>query len=169
MVSETVSGPRGGGAEEHVAANNMENIGGNGGAACEVPNSPGKLLREEAKEIWKEAVADTVQYQQKLADALREEKMRQRLREAKWKRWNAAEKRKEPPSATLQLERAYKMIIDRMEAERKVATARWLAAEADFEANACELNVKTLEINRLRRELRRYTKKGGSSMRARDM
>ena len=98
----------GGGAEEHVAANNMENIGGNGGAACEVPNSPGKLLREEAKDIWKEAVADTVQYQQKLADALREEKMRQRLREAKIKRWDAAEKRKQPPSAVMQMDRAYK-------------------------------------------------------------
>ena len=63
--------------------------------------------------------------------------------------------------------RAYKMHIDIIEVAAKVTAAECELEAADGAAFACEVNVKTLEINRLRRELRRYQKNSGCRARAR--
>ena len=158
------------GAEEHVAENDKENMGSSGSGArqaCVGPDSPGKLQRAEAEADWRFALEAAAKSARQLMEAESEHRMRARLRAAKMKRWDAAERRKEKPSAVLQLERAYKMQIDAIEAAAKVTAARCELEAADGAAFACELNVKTLEINRLRRELRMYRKNSGCRARAR--
>ena len=57
--------------------------------------------------------------------------------------------------------------LARVRGDLSLMEGKILMEEADGAAFACHLNVKTLEINRLRREVRRYAKNVGSRARSR--
>ena len=73
---------------------------------------------------------------------LRQEK---RCAEERDKRWWAAEQRKEPPPAYLQLERAYKAQVKMLRARLALSEAQRSSAEADAELNRCLMNREKLE------------------------
>ena len=123
-----------------------------------VLESPNKQLREEAADDYKFACEEASVAAVVLAEQKSKLLCAERLYQAKMKRWDAAERRKERPSAILQLEKLYKSKIQLMEARMATMAAQLVMEEADGAAFACHLNVKTLEINRLRREVRRYAK-----------
>ena len=131
-----------------------------------VPESPGKRQRLEAEDDYKFACEEASVAAVVLAEQKSKFLCAERLYQAKMKRWDAAERRKERPSAILQLERLYKSKIQLMEAQMATMAAQLVMEEADGAAFACHINVKTLEINRLRREVRRYKKNVGSRARS---
>ena len=131
-----------------------------------VPESPGKQQRLEAEDDYKFACEEASVAAVVLAEQKSKLLCAERLYQAKMKRWDAAERRKERPSAILQLERLYKSKIQLMEAQMATMAAQLVMEEADGAAFACHINVKTLEINRLRREVRRYKKNVGSRARS---
>ena len=131
-----------------------------------VPESPGKRQRLEAEDDYKFACEEASVAAVVLAEQKSKLLCAERLYQAKMKRWDAAERRKERPSAILQLERLYKSKIQLMEAQMATMAAQLVMEEADGAAFACHINVKTLEINRLRREVRRYKKNVGSRARS---
>ena len=68
--------------------------------------------------------------------ALRRER---RLDEERGRRWDAAERRQEPPPAYLQLERAYKSQVKLLQARLELSQAQTRAAEAREEVKGCLL------------------------------
>ena len=80
---------------------------------------------------------------QKAAVAVRvaEAKLRreERLDEERGRRWDAAERRQEPPPAYLQLERAYKSQVRLLQARLELSQAQTHAAEAREEVKGCLL------------------------------
>jgi hypothetical protein len=121
--------------------------------------SPGKALREEAAEDTARAVDEVEEATvvvRKAEAALTREK---RLREERNRRWEAAERRKEPPPAWLQLERLYKSRLKFMQAELQLSEAKRVMAEADGTLITCFWREEELENARLRRELRRHKKR----------
>ena len=133
-----------------------------------VPESPGKQQRLEAADDYKFACEEASVAAVVLAEQKSKQLCAEHLYQAKMKRWDAAERRKERPSAILQLEKLYKSQIQVMEARMATMAAQLVMEEADGAAFACaSLNVKSLDINRLRREVRRYAKNVGSRARSR--
>ena len=132
-----------------------------------VPESPGKQLRAEAAEDLEFTLEQAAERRVELSMALADLAVHERLQEVRFKRWDAAERKKEKPSALAQLEKMYKMQVADLKLRAKVTAARLAAEDASNTYHMCLVNVKTLEINRLRRELRRYKPHRRSAARSR--
>ena len=100
-------------------------------------------LIKMARKNVQEAAVDV----RKAEAALRHE---QRLDEERTKRWWAAERRKGPPPAYLQLERAYKSQVRDLQARLKLSEAQRWAAEAGAELAGCQLIERDVKLARLR-------------------
>jgi hypothetical protein len=124
--------------------------------SVDVPESPGKQKRAAAASDLEFALNAAAECRVELSMALADLEVHERLQQVKFKRWDAAEKKKERPSALSQLEKMYKMQLADLKVRAKVTEARLAAEDASNTYHMCLANVKTLEINRLWRELRRY-------------
>ena len=103
-----------------------------------------ELLKDAAK-LTKTArcsVREATVVVRKAEAALRQE---QRRAEERMKRWDAAERRPEPPPAYLQLERVYKSQVKELKARLKLSEAQRAAAEAKAElSDALKLKAEYL-------------------------
>lgn len=123
------------------------------------PNSPGKELRERASIRYDEAAIDMAEAGINMRKAEAKVARAERLNTERLKRWDAAQKREPPPDAVDELEKLheyrYKLAMEYLSCAQATAAAY----HAEARAHSCHLNVKTLEIDRLRRELRRYKRR----------
>ena len=98
--------------------------------------------------------------QQKKADAAYD--LAVRIAKAKMNRLEANVKRAAPTSAWKYIEKWYMWELEVAVARSKALMAPVIAAEQSERATRCLVNTKTLEINRLRRELRSLKKRKNS-------
>jgi len=120
-----------------------------------VPESPGKLLREEASQLNDDAVHDMCEAENVAQEADTQLQIALRLYKVKMKRLDVYERKKSRYSPYTHLDRIYKARTE-LDSARLACSEGWRdAAEAEARAMATLVNVKTLEIARLKRELRR--------------
>lgn len=119
------------------------------------------VLKAEYKEERQELAALTKLagnlVKKKVVDVrMAEAKLRreERLDEERMKRWDAAERRDEPPPAYLQLERVYKSQVKLLEARLALSMAQTRAAEAREELKGCQLLQEQAAHAHVRDELR---------------
>lgn len=126
------------------------------------PESPGKQLRDAAAELEAQALLSMREADLNLKKAEAEWKLAQRLHEARQKRWDRADAQ-EPfvGSASAHLEKAWIISYKHALAELMYTEARRYALEHEAAVYATQMEVKDLEIARLRRLVRRYTRKRG--------
>ena len=108
-------------------------------ASEEVEEASDKEARQQANELVKMARAGVREAAVSVTvaeAALRHEKRRA---EERWKRWEAAEQRAQPPPAYLQLERVYKGKVKMLQARLALSEARTGAAEAGERLQECLL------------------------------
>ena len=98
--------------------------------------------REERKELAAVAKLARAAAQKAAVDVRKAEaglRREQRLEEERGRRWDAAERRQEPPPAYLQLERVYRSQVRLLEARLELSKAETRAAEAWEELQGCLL------------------------------
>ena len=123
------------------------------------PESPGKRLRDEAAERTALAAGRLGMAETELRKAEAAFKREERLDEERTKRWWRAETAREPPSAVTQMDRAYRSQVRMLEARLKLTQATLRASEAESTLNQQLWLAEELESARLKRALRRYTRK----------
>ena len=119
-----------------------------------VPSSPGELKREYAQLLYDEACLDLDSAAEVAKRAREAERLAERLFEAKEKRLDAKPKRalKNPWG---KVRRGYEALLERLEAKWMAELRACAAAAAEASAHALLVEVKNLEIARLKRQLRR--------------
>ena len=119
-----------------------------------MPSSPGELKREYAQLLYDEACLDLDSAAEVAKRAREAERLAERLFEAKEKRLDAKPKRalKNPWG---KVRRGYEALLERLEAKWMAELRACAAAEAEASAHALLVEVKELEIARLKRQLRR--------------
>ena len=124
-----------------------------------VPEPPGKARREQAL-IEHEAAGELfVEAELNYAKQLAACNRIGRLNAERLARFECGVKRAKPSRAWRWIEKWYKWQLEQCEALKALGNARAEVAEASELALTALANMKTLEIERLRRELRRYKRR----------
>ena len=113
------------------------------------------MLREEAEFLRAEAAHDMCEADKAARQAQTRFKLAMLLHDAKMRRIEAYERKKSRYKPFRHMERIYQAAEELSEARYEWSEAWRLAAEAECRSHATLTNVKTLEIARLKRELRR--------------
>lgn len=117
--------------DEESGENVGEELEGPGEARPESPELTEKELRKEMTAAVKEMRKLVVEAQLELRKAEAEERLEVRRDEERRIRWDAAEKRSEPPPAYLQVERCYKSMLKGVQAAYRRSQAETRAAKAE--------------------------------------
>ena len=129
--SEQILASTGSTAKEEASASTLVEQGGGPGESSDEDEDP--ALRKQADQLVKWARAAKVAAAVDVRKAEAELRHEQRRQEERMQRWDAAERRSEPPPAYLQLERVYKSQVKGLQARLKLSEAQKAAAEANAE------------------------------------
>ena len=116
------------------------------------------MERKAAAAAYKEAALRYTVFERKLKAVLAQEKIAERVHDARWRRWNAPRRGRKLARPMFEACRQYESIIDLHEASLLSARGRIFTDEAFADALLAQIDMLKLENARLRRAVRRAKK-----------